>query len=234
MLYIYKHMTKQITEYTVQQLAKNYFLKKYRKKAKRKAIFADIEMRTKKQYGGKRADGLIAFRSWWRGEYVISFEAKSYKTIASMKAETDYLYLLINSLMGGLLVCVLSGCFFFIYKSDNIHEQFWMPTLAFLVGSILYAILTWNDYTHKGVAVIKQLEQYPGNEQWLAFSEDSILELKKDKWRQLKKIARNRGVGILMIRSNKKAKRIVLPKKKWGRNFLKYYAKEKEIRKVIA
>jgi len=142
---------KQLSEQFVQEVTKDYLANRYKRTARRRNIFAKIEVRTKKQYGGKRADGVIAFKHWWKGTYVVSFEAKSFKTLASMKPQTDYKYLLKNSLWAGLIICILSGSFFFLYKSEVSNWQLWAPLLAFLGGALTYAIVPWSACTNKRV-----------------------------------------------------------------------------------
>ncbi|MDF1868103.1 MAG: hypothetical protein P1U70_25005, partial [Saprospiraceae bacterium] len=64
-----------LNEITVQVHAQAFLEKRYRRKAQKGKLYSQLEARTKKKYGGKRADGLIAFKHWILGTYVISMEA---------------------------------------------------------------------------------------------------------------------------------------------------------------
>ena len=73
-----------------------------------RSFFAKEEVRTKKEYGAKRADGLLVFRHWLWGQYVVSMEAKSYKTMPALKPRLDPYKLMWNSLKVGGAICLLS------------------------------------------------------------------------------------------------------------------------------
>ncbi|MFK7933545.1 MAG: hypothetical protein AB8G22_08540 [Saprospiraceae bacterium] len=224
-----------LAEITVQKVALEYLKKRYRRRAWMRKIFAKIEVSTKKEFGSKRADGLLAFRHWLWGTYVVSMEAKSFKTLPAMKPYRDDWQLVRNSLWAGLVVCILSGAFFWSYRVNDGLWQFLIPFNAFLGGAILYGFLTFRHAAHKKVDVIDQLQQYPANEQWLAFSQDSIDSLPYVKVKKLKKMARSQRIGIVVVQPKGKVKIIVKARMRlrWGKDFLRFYTKEKEIRKVI-
>ena len=220
-----------ILERKVQEVTQEYLRKKYRRKAKGNRIFSQVEMRTKKKYGGKRADGFLAFQHWLWGEYIISVEAKSRKTLPAIKPYLDHFLLLKNSAKAGLAFCILSGAFFFLYKNPDGLFQFLIPLYAFFISGLIYALLTWNSYQHKTIDVLDQLKQYPANEQWLAFSKDSFEAIKKGNRKKLRMICQSKGVGLIIV--SRKVVVLEKPKGKWGRGFLKYYAKENEVRKYL-
>ena len=220
-----------ILERKVQEVTQEFLRKKYRKKAKSKRIFSEIEVRTKKKYGGKRADGFLAFQHWLWGDYVVSVEAKSIKTLPAIRPYLDHFLLVKNSAKAGLTFCILSGAFFFLYKNPDGVFQYLVPLYAFMISGLIYALLTWNSYKHKTMDVLDQLKQYPGNEQWLAFSKDSFEYLKKENQKKLRKICKARGVGLIIV--GKRVSVFEKPKWKWGKGYLKYYSKEKEVRKFI-
>ena len=220
-----------ILERKVQEVTQEFLRKKYRRKARGNRIFSQIEMRTKKKYGSKRADGFLAFRHWLWGEYVVSIEAKSRKTLPAIKPYLDHFLLLKNSAKAGLTFCILSGAIFFLYKNPDGLFQFLMPLYAFMLSGLIYALLTWNSYQHKTMDVLDQLKQYPANEQWLAFSKDSFEAVKKENQKKLRKICQARSVGLIIV--SRKVVVLEKPKWKWGSGYLKYYAKEKEVRDYL-
>lgn len=225
-----------LAEITVQKVALEYLRKRYKRRMWFRKIYAQIEVRTKKEFGNKRADGLLAFKHWLLGTYVVSMEAKSFKTLPAMKPYRDDWQFVRNCLWAGLVICILSGAFFWGYHVNDGLWQFLLPFNAFLGGAIIYGIVTFKHFTHKRVDVIDQLQQYPANEQWLAFSQDSIDSLAYVKVKKLKSMARHQRIGILVVKNKKEVKLLVKPKFqwRWGKDFLYFYSKEKEIRKTIA
>lgn len=225
-----------LLEITVQNSAQDFLAKRYGGLTGTRKLFSKTEVRTKKKYGGKRADGLLAYKHWLFGTYVVSMEAKSYKTLPAMKPKFDAWFFLKNCFQAGLIICIVSGAFFAIYKTDDSLLQFIIPMNAFLVGTLLYGVLTFTNYSNKIVSVVKQVSQYPANEQWLAFSKDSLDKMGKQDARHLRKICKARGIGILEVKAKGKVKIQIKPKMKsnYGKGFLHYYSKEKEIRGLIS
>ena len=225
-----------LLESTVQKEALLFLEKHYRKKAKRGNIFSRLEAGTKQEYGGKRADGLLAFRHYLWGNYLVSIEAKSFKTLPAMKPYVEVWKLLWNSLKVGLLFCIGSGAIWFLFKMQDGYLQFITPLNVCFSAAIIYGFFSWNSYRHKTVAVIQQLKQYPANEQWLAFSKDSLEKITQQQQKQLKKICSYQGIGILIIHRVGKIKVWLKPKRKWKYfgDYFKYYSKEKEIRKTLS
>jgi hypothetical protein len=211
-----------LLESTVQNSAQAFLAKRYGGLIGRRKLFSKTEVRTKQKYGGKRADGLLAYKHWLFGTYVVSMEAKSYKTLPAMKPKFDAWFFLKNCFQAGFVICIVSGAFFALYKTDDALLQIIIPMNAFLVGTLLYGILTFTNYSNKIVSVVKQVSQYPANEQWLAF-------------RHLLKICKARGIGILEVKAKGKVKIKIKPKMKsnFGKGFLHFYSKEKEIRGLI-
>lgn len=222
-----------ILERTVQNEAQKFLEKKYKRKAKRNRIFSKTEMPTKAKYGRKRADGFLAFQHFIWGNYVVSIEAKSMKTLPAIRPYRDAFIFMVNSLKMGLYCCIGSGAIFALWKMNDNLWQFLLPFYVLIISALVYALLTWRSYRHQTMDVIDQLNQYPANEQWLAFSKDSFEHLKKKSQKDLKKICKARGIGLLIY--NKRITILVKPKFRWawGKDFLKYYSKEKEIRAYI-
>ncbi|MEM6964703.1 MAG: hypothetical protein AAF573_08065 [Bacteroidota bacterium] len=222
-----------IQERTVQNATQKFLEKRYRRKALRKRIFSKTEMPTKVKYGRKRADGFIAFRHFMWGNYVVSMEAKSKKTLPAIRPYRDLFIFVVNCLRFGMYCCVGSGAILALWRMDDQLWQFLLPLYVWMISALVYALLTWRSYRHQTMDVIDQLKQYPANEQWLAFSKDSFESLKKKNQKDLKKICRARGIGLVIY--NKRITVLTKPKFKWhwGKDFLKYYAKEKVVRETI-
>lgn len=224
-----------LAESTVQTIAIKYLEKQYKRRARRGRIFAEPEVRTKKEHGSKRADGLLAFRHWLWGVYVVSLEAKSHKTLPAINPKLDKQLFAFNAVRAGLLISILSGTFFFLYKWDDGFWQFIVPALVFLIGGGAYAWLTRNHFGHRTLRVIEQIQQYPADERWLAFSKDAYYSLDIVKQRQLEKICRHHGIGLIVISANGKVDRLASARFHWDwwHDYLRFYSKEKEIRAAI-
>lgn len=218
-----------ILERTVQNKAQDFLEKKYRRKARSKRLYSKTEMPTKKKYGSKRADGFIAFRHFLWGKYVVSIEAKSRKTLPAIKPYRDEFIMVKNCLIMGFYFTLGSGAIFALVKMEDQLFQYLIPIYAWIISALMYGLMTWRSYRHQTMDVIDQLKQYPANEQWLAFSKDSYDVLNKKKQKDLKKICKARGVGLLIF--GRKISVLNQPRYqwKWGKDFLKYYSKEEEI-----
>ena len=225
-----------LSEKVVQDTAQEFLYLRYRKKARKGKIFSRTEMRTRQKYGGKRADGFLAFRHFLWGTFVVSMEAKSFKTLSAMKPRRDDKLFLWNCVKAGLKVCILSGMFFALYKMDDQYLQFVLPLNMFACSAIIYGFFTLHSSKHQTVSVIRQLAQYPANERWLAFSQDSWKALPKDKRSDLEKICYHQGIGILIVSGRNKARiwRHTSMRWKWFGDFISYYSHEKKIREAIA
>jgi len=234
-----------LLEKTVQKRAITFLETYYNNRFVRRKIFAAAEVRTKKAFGGKRADGLLAFQGRITGKpYVVSMEAKSIKTLPAIKPYQDMRRWLWNSLRIGVFLCLASGVAF-AYAQNKHDLNGFIPILICLFAGLSFGLLTWSSYRHQTVDVITQLKQYPANEQWLAFSKDAFKALTTEKQKILTKICYYRGIGLLIIGKNKTTEVLSKPKKhwywfwdpkgkwKWVSDFLVYYSKEKEIRKAI-
>lgn len=224
-----------MAETSVQAKALDYLSDRYRGRAKGGKLFAQAEVRTKREHGSKRADGLLAFKHWLWGVYVVSLEAKSFKTLPAIKPRLDRRRYVMNTLRAALLISILSGAFFFLYKWDDGFWQFIVPGGTFLLAAVVYATLTRKHYGHYSLRVIDQIEQYPADERWLAFSEDAFEALPDLQQKQLTRICRHHGVGLLTVRADGRVKRLARARLHWDwwHDYLRFYSKEKEIRAGI-
>jgi len=224
-----------LTEQTVQRAAQEYLLRHYKRGPFRK-VYSQLEARTKKKIGGKRADGLIAFKHIFWGTFVASMEAKSYNTLVAIKPYTDYKLFFINSLKAGILFCILTGAFFYLFNSKDLFVQFMLPLNMILMGAFIYVLLTLNSTRNMKAKVLEQLSQYPGNHQWLAISLDSFEALSEKKQKNLKILCRNAGIGLLVIQNSRKVKAYLKPSTRWRwtGDYLSYYSNELKVRELLA
>jgi len=220
-----------LNETTVQKVAMNFLIAHYRKKTLRGNIYSQLEARTKKAYGGKRADGLLAFKHLFGGTYVVAMEAKSFKTLAAIKPYLDTRKFLWNCLGFSLMVGLASGALYALFKMEDGFFQFLIPLWVCIISGLLYGIISYNSASHQTMKVIDQLKQYPAHSQWLAFSQDSLDIMTKKKLKQLRSICKGQRIGVISVSKRQKAKVLVYPPVRfsWRKNYLKYYSKEKKI-----
>ena len=222
-------------ERTVQRIAQDFLENRYRPRARKRRIFSDIEVRTKPDFGGNRADGLLAFRHWlWNRPYVVSMEAKSFKTLPAMQPKINMALFLWNCVRAGVIILILTGGGL-IYLNGMDQLQLSFPLGIVMAGSISYGLLTRNSFSHREVDVIRQVKQYPANEYWLSFSDDSLESLSHEEHNQLMRICKTQGIGIREVQAGGNVKILTRPRKNWRLygDYVRYYSLEKEIRSVI-
>ncbi|MCH2082861.1 MAG: hypothetical protein MK226_10755 [Saprospiraceae bacterium] len=224
-----------ILESTVQEVALNFLKKYYQNYSFSEKIFAQTEVRTKKKYGSKRADGVIVFRHWLLGTYVVSMEAKSYKTLPAMKPRRDNALFLYNAFLAGVAISILSGAFFSFFKMNDGFWQIILPLNVFVLGALAYAFATSKSFKHKIIDVVAQVKQYPAHVKWLAFSQDSLTALPIEKVKSMERICRVHGIGVVVVKNKSRAEILVKPKFKFNfwRDNVRFYSKEKDIRATL-
>lgn len=221
-----------LSEAYVQQHALRYLERRYCRFKRRQRYFSAIEVTTKKR---KRADGLLVYKRWWGSAYVVSMEAKSFKTRPAIRPELDWRRWLRNCVL--FFVCIALIIFLFgtyFYRSQGLFQ--WLVPLNFaLFAAVGYGYFTRDSYRHLNVRVVAQLKQYPANEQWLAFSDDSFFSLRQKKQIALQRICRYRGIGLLLVGQNKRIDVLNEPLRRFriGRDFVRYYTKEQSIRAML-
>ncbi len=225
-----------LIERTVQIAAQKYLEDYYRSSAKQGRMFSKIEVRTKKEYGGFRADGFLAFKRRWTGElYVVSMESKSYKTLDAIQPYRDNKLWLKNSLWAGFLFSTGTGSIYAIVGFDNpiLGLMYFVGMLIF--GFLTYGFLTRNFFTHKMIPVLSQVEQYPANEKWISISQDSFEDIGDVGQNAFMKVCKRRGYGLIIVDSKKQNHQHYTPKKQfrlWG-SYVKFYSLEEEIRNFL-
>lgn len=82
---------------------------------------------------------------------------------------------------------------------------------------------------------LRSLQAADADERWLAFSKDAYYSLDIDKQRQLEKICRHHGVGLLVVFANGRVGRLAKARFHWDwwHDYLRFYSKEEEIRAAI-
>ena len=226
-----------LTEQHIQNQALQFLEDHYGKKYEPPKIFSRVEVRTVKIHNKKRADGLLCFESTFQKEHTISLEAKSHKTLgALLPAWNDRDF--IPSIIMGLLFALLS-----IYFFNNL-DWYWITLISvvsFIIGFFicLIVLLFFEPDRYKTIPVIKQVNQYPANEKWVAVSKDSLnlgLKKKSDFYRHnneenFLKIARKNGVGVLVI--SRQQQQILLEPKFQKGDYLNCYCIADKVRKQL-
>jgi len=224
---------KRLEEITVQKKAQAYLDQYYKIKHGQRHIFSNIEERTKKKHGMKRADGLLAYKLNKKKAYVVSMEAKSHKTLPALKPYRVNKVWVRDSIWKGFLLTLGTGVFFLVWRGDGWF--FMLPFAVWTVLVLIHMLLFKNSYKYQEMKVIHQVFQYPGNEQWLSLSEDSFDMIADNLQQNLIKICKARDIGVLMVDPKLNVNMIHPPKarkKLWG-DYLTYYHNENKIRKHL-
>lgn len=223
-----------LEEITVQKRAQAYLEQYYKIKHGQRHLFSNIEERTKKKYGMKRADGLLAYKLNNRRAYVVSMEAKSHKTLPALRPYRVNKVWIKDSIWKSFLFTLASGVLFFAWRQDGwlVLMPFGVWFLAFLVHLFLFK----GSYKYQEMEVIHQVFQYPANEQWLSLSEDSFDMIQENLRMNLIKICKARDIGVLMVDQDLHVNMIHPPKARkryWFYGYLTYYHNEEAIRKHL-
>lgn len=224
-----------LIERTVQEVSLKYLEKYYKPKASK--LYANIEERTKKEYGMKRADGLLVYPTWFGRLYTISMEAKSHKTLSALKPYKINKLWYRDAARVGFLVTMATGTLFLLGRSDlNIFIRLLTPIAVFIVASLLYAYYNRNSYKYQEMDVLKQVFQYPANEKWITFSYDALQMIPTASRENLFKICQARGVGLLLVHANKEVDLRFKPEAhtKWKGDYVSFYHNEQLIRNTFS
>ena len=220
-----------LIERTVQEVSLKYLEKYYGDKSKN--IYANIEERTKKIHGMKRADGLLVYPSWFGRLYTISMEAKSHKTLSALKPYKINKLWYKDAAIKGFWVTLASGVIFLIGNAEHSpYLRFLLPLVIWLLSSSIYAYMTRNSHKYQELDVLKQVFQYPANEKWITFSYDALQMLEMRSKDNLFKICEARGVGLLLVHANKQVDLRLKPQKhtKLFGDYVGFYHNETLIR----
>lgn len=227
-----------LTEKYIQKEAVQFLKEHYENKFVIEIEFAKQEVRTNKEYNGKRADGLLCFHSPKQKEQTVSIEAKSHKTLGSLLAYWDD-----DKLMKQILLFALPIGLLTIYFTSSM-AWYWITLIAFgtiVIGVLLLmiiAVLLELD-GHKVINVVNQVNQYPANEKWIAISKDSLnlSQIKKSEFHNKNnydnfiRICKNQNIGILIV-TRRKNEILLLPNYIKGK-YLDCYSLNQSIRKRL-
>ncbi len=230
-----KTTKKRLIERTVQNTAQDYLKSYYKIKHNQNHIFSNIEERTKKEYGMKRADGLLAYKLTNKKAYVVSMEAKSHKTLPAIKPYRVNNLWLKDSIWKGFLFIIITGIIFFVWKGEGVAQRLLLPFGAWILATIIHLIIFQKSAKYQEMEVIHQVFLYPANEQWLSLSEDSFEMINSDLRMNLFKICKARDIGVLLVDAKLNVNMVhpAVAHRKWFGDYLVYYLNEPEIRKFL-
>ena len=121
---------KRLPERVVQEKAQAYLEQYYRIKHGRAPLYSNLEERTKRVHGMKRADGLLAYKLNKKRAYVVSMEAKSHKTLPALRPYRVNKLWIQDSIWKGLLFTILTGTLFLVWRGEGWLMRFVLPGLA--------------------------------------------------------------------------------------------------------
>ncbi|BDS15462.1 hypothetical protein [Aureispira anguillae] len=227
---------KRLEEIVVQKKAQAYLEQYYKIKHGQRHFYSNIEERTKKKYGMKRADGLLAYKLNNKKAYVVSMEAKSHKTLPALKPYRVNKVWIRDSIWKAFLLTLATGLLFLTWRGDGWIERFLLPFGVWFTATVVHLLVFRNSYKYQEMEVIHQVFQYPANEQWLSLSEDSFDMIKEHLRMNLIKICKARDIGVLMVDPQLNVNLIHPPKARrrfWWYGYLTYYHNEEAIRKHL-
>lgn len=227
---------RRLEEITVQKRAQAYLEQYYKIKHGQRNLYSNIEERTKKKYGMKRADGLLAYKQNSSRAYVVSMEAKSHKTLPALKPYRVNKVWIKDSIWKAFLFTLATGIFFLTWRGDGWLERALLPLGVWFGATLLHLLIFRNSYKYQEMAVIHQVFQYPANEQWLSLSEDSFEMIHPSLQANLFKICKARDIGVLLVDPKKNVNMIHAPKSHrrwWFNDYLVFYHNERKIRKEL-
>lgn len=228
--------SQRLSELVVQKKAQAYLEQYYRIKHGKAPLYSNIEERTKRAYGMKRADGLLAYKLNNKRAYVISMEAKSHKTLPALRPYRVNKLWIKDSIWKGLLFTIVTGVLFLVWRGDGWLMRFALPMGVWLAATLIHLVLFRKSYKYQEMEVIHQVFQYPANEQWLSLSEDSFDMIHQEVRHNLFKICKARHIGVLMVDANEQVSLVHEPKprRRWARHgYLVYYHNERPIRDYL-
>lgn len=178
---------------------------------------------------GKKADVLLAFNRLGGETYICAVEAKSKRTLNSLKPDTSDIRQLWWS--RGILV-VIAFLALLAYGRElvlDLLECFLL--LAGIFGAVHYTGKLLDHtaaFPFLELPVLDQLDQYPANENWVAVPSD-VFESKQE-MNTLFKYCKRQGVGLLVVDANAMVTKLAPPYPRGvGNDHTAKYKKEKEI-----
>jgi hypothetical protein len=213
--------TGHIPEDFVQNKSLEYLRQKYKGSfLSFRSVNALLEVNT---IEGKRADGLLYYKNG-KSYFTASLEAKSYGTISALRPKVDE-YAFSNRAALFLAIVALSFLFAVVFLDVD-----YVPIMIFLCAGIVLYFISFNKDSDKSgylySEVMRQIEQYPANERWLAVAEDCFDE--KMTIDDLKKICNKCKVGLLCVNYQGKVKMLVNPIKQGG-DYLPFYSNDSRL-----
>jgi hypothetical protein len=223
-------------ENDVRMIAHEYLQWHYRKSDIIGGIYAETEAKTK---AGKFADGFYAFRRTHNTIYIASLECKKELDSTSLDfrihPERLVRWILIFASVFNI------GFFILWFQYNKLFGLYLEPlTIVLIVLFFLFLYRFTEKYFIKNEPsqllirnVFHQLEQYPADEQWLAFSTPKPNDDKQyERCEAIKKDCQRKGIGLLLVDMD--TEQVVwkkLPKSKTRSvgNFLRHYQKAEAI-----
>jgi hypothetical protein len=204
---------------------------------RRRKHFVDTEVGIKNRKG--RADVLLVFPYKNNKAFVVAIEAKSRKTIGSLKFADNYKKRLNIARWGAGLLVVFAGSYFF---SKGIELVVDLPLSILFVISVIGGVVILYNLLGKinmrftqSIPVINQVKRYKANEQWIAIASDT-LKGRRSAYLILKREAKKQGVGLIIVNHKGNLRFIHYPKPKYEhikKDYLCYYSQESSIRRQI-
>ncbi len=215
-------LTERFVQNTVaERLNKEYY--------RRKPAYVNTEVYTRL----KRADVLLAFMRTRKRPYVVVVEAKSRTTIHQLKLREEPRRIRWAGRVSALVLIVGLSAILGYQWYFNAMNTLLLLSVFVLGSSLISAIMRKLELSALGsISAIEQLGRYPANEKWIAVGEDTFV--RPEEYEMLKRQCRKNGLGLLVVTTGGKMRRILNPEPRHTFNdYLSAYGKRAAILKVI-
>ncbi|PYG84797.1 hypothetical protein LY28_03590 [Ruminiclostridium sufflavum DSM 19573] len=215
-----------LNESYVKDVAVEYLKDYYCKLYNNNDIFAGKELCVKKSF--KRPDGLIALKNGKNDIFVAVVEAKSCRTLGSLFPVDGDSRWFVHGVLFGTIISLIIG---FVVPL-MLWSRIILAAVGLVVGTFLYWLFTFRFTYYRYIGVVSQINNYPGNEKWIALSIDVYNKLSKEHKIDFEKKLRRSGIGLLIISSGSKVSTLIKPKAK-AKKVIDMFVRCNEILQVI-
>lgn len=224
-----------LSEHHVQEAALHFLKSFYQQERGAEHVVARKEVVVKPEFGRGRADGLVTFAQPEGGTFVVSLEAKSFNTLRNMLYRYDDGPWFLHGAVAGILAASVAW-----WVTRRVGFWLWrwgVPVGIFAASAVAYLKVTAEFFHYKTVDVVRQLERYPADEQWVACSTDAFKCIPPDHKTEILNKCKTRNLGLLLVSPGAKCKvqcqPALQPLPKKPVDYLERYVRGDAIRKAL-
>ncbi len=201
-----------ILEINVEKRALAWLVERAQARSDALGVTSRRQARTTKKGTKKlgRADGLVASLLNDGYVYTTSLEAKSHKTLKDIIPLYRNGLWHVHAVAAGILIFVIAAAIGY-WAGGGWVVRWLIPALLVPFAAFGYVMLTMKSYLYAPIAAIDQIGKYPADERVLALSSAAYNRLRRVDRDELRQTCRGKGVGLLIVRPNKKVNGVPVP-----------------------